>query len=59
MKNPDLTIAFFDVIQGKYQNNFLVYNKVGEYFKINNKKAKIVRKIQSGRATYYCPYLQK
>tara|TARA_B100001123_G_C15339670_1_gene1034290 strand:- start:1756 stop:2595 length:840 start_codon:yes stop_codon:yes gene_type:complete len=44
---------------GKYQNNFLVYNKDGYYIKINNKKAIIVRKIQSGRSTYYCPYLQR
>ena len=37
----------------------LVYNKDGHYVTINNKKAIIVRKIQSGRSTYYCPYLQR
>ena len=40
---------------GNFQSKFLVYNKKGE--KIYNNK--IIKIVQYGRSTYYCPGLQK
>ena len=44
---------------GNYQNKFTVYNKEGKYIKINNRKVKIVKIIQGGRSTFFCPNIQK
>ena len=44
---------------GNYQNKFKVYNKDGKYIRIGKKRAKIVKIVQSGRSTFYCPYLQR
>ena len=39
---------------GNFQNKFKVYNKQGEI--INGKK--IIKEVQYGRSTYYCPEIQ-
>ena len=44
---------------GSYQNRFKVYNKEGKYIKIGRKKAKIIKIIQLGRSTFFCPFVQK
>ena len=44
---------------GNFQNKFNVYNKAGKYIKIKNKNMKIIKTIQSGQSTFYCPFLQK
>ncbi len=40
---------------GNFQKNFKVYNKAGKKFRGN----KIIKIIQYGRSTFYCPKLQK
>jgi len=62
IKNRGSSIRDYRSIDGKlgnFQNNFIVYNKAGEYLKFSNKKLKIVKIIQSGRSTFYCPSIQK
>ena len=44
---------------GSYQHKFKVYNKEGKYITVGKKKAKIIKIIQSGRSTFFCPYVQK
>ena len=44
---------------GSYQNKFKVYNKEGKYITVGKKKLKIIKIIQSGRSTFFCPYVQK
>ena len=62
IENRGSSIRDYRSIDGKlgnFQNNFIVYNKAGEYLRFNNKKLKIVKIIQSGRSTFYCPSIQK
>ncbi len=40
---------------GSFQNKFKVYNREGQKIR----KFKILRAIQSGRSTFYCPAIQK
>ena len=44
---------------GSYQNKFKVYDREGKHVKIGNRKAKIIKIIQSGRSTFFCPFIQK
>ncbi|MBI28550.1 MAG: Formamidopyrimidine-DNA glycosylase [Alphaproteobacteria bacterium MarineAlpha5_Bin11] len=44
---------------GNFQNSFVVYNNDGKTILFGSVKAKIVKKTQNGRSTFYCPYYQK
>jgi len=45
--------------QGKYQDNFKVYQRVGSSCKRNNCKGEIVKKIIANRSSFFCNFCQK
>ena len=62
IKNRGSSLKDYSTIYGtlgNYQNQFKVYNNEGKYIKINMLRAKIIKITQSGRSTFYCPYLQR